>query len=188
MTVVELTIPEENRNAQWCTLARQAQGGDKRAYATLLREILPYIRSILSGSLANQDWVDDIAQEVLISVHKSLATYSADMPFHPWLRAIIQFRRTDFLRKHYKNRALKEGVQHNAEIFGHSVTNPLGAGELKDIENALEDLPAKQKQIIEKTKIQGYSTKEVAEEMGMTESAVKVSVHRAINKLKDRLG
>lgn len=188
MTVIELATPEENRNAQWSTLARQAQGGDKRAYATLLREILPYIRSILAGGLANQDWIDDIAQDVLVSVHKSLSTYSPDMPFHPWLRAIVQFRRTDFLRKHYKNRDLKDGVQSNAEIFGHSVTNPTSAGELKDIQNALDDLPAKQKQIIEKIKIQGYSTKEVADQMGMTDSAVKVSVHRAINKLKDKLG
>lgn len=183
-----LNTPEEQKSHVWRELARKSQQGDKRAYGTLLHEIVPYIRAVLSGSLANPDWIDDISQDVLISVHKSLATYSPDMPFHPWLRSIIQFRKTDFLRKHYKSKQGKESVQHNVEIFGQDVTNPVAAGELKDIENALDELTDKQKEIIEKIKIQGYSTKEVAKEMGMTDSAVKVSVHRALNKLKDRLG
>ena len=59
---------------------------------------------------------------------------------------------------------------------------------MKDIESALADLPENQRKVFEMIKIHGYSAKEVADEMGMSVSAVKVSAHRTMNKLKDRLG
>ncbi|HBR69932.1 MAG TPA: hypothetical protein DEA55_11210, partial [Rhodospirillaceae bacterium] len=94
-----------NRNAgqdeEWNGWAAAAQQGDKRAYAALLKGIAPFIRGMITGGLANADWADDIVQEVLISVHKSLHTWSPDRPFRPWLAAIASFRKADFLRRHY---------------------------------------------------------------------------------------
>lgn len=172
----------------WRELAIKAQQGDQRAYAALLRDIVPFIRAVASGSLANPDWIDDLVQDVLVSVHKSLSTYSDDRPFKPWLSAIIQFRRTDLLRKYYKNRSNKTVGLDDLEFSAQHVTNPALAGELKDIEAALADLPDNQRKVFEMIKIHGYSAQEVADEMGMSVSAVKVSAHRTMNKLKDRLG
>jgi hypothetical protein len=54
----------ENRDISkaelWKSLAIQAQKGDQRAYGALLRDILPYIKSVLTGGLANPDWIDVI--------------------------------------------------------------------------------------------------------------------------------
>ena len=175
------------QDEKWKSLAVQAQEGNKRAYSQLLHEILPYIKNVIRGGLANPDWVEDIAQEVLISVHKSLNTYSPDRSFTPWLMAIINFRKTDFLRKHYRGKKTKESVAENTDIFDQNVTNPSFAGEWKDIETALQELPDNQRKIFEMMKLKGYSAKEVADEMGMTVSAVKVSAHRTANKLKERL-
>lgn len=172
----------------WADLAHKAQGGDKRAYTKLLTDILPFIKYRIAGGLANPDWADDIAQDVLISVHKSLATYSADRPFKPWLNAIIQFRKTDFLRKHYKVKKVKESVQGNVEIFSQNVTFQEGLYELKDIQSAIASLPAKQQKIFKMMKVEGYSAKEVAADMEMSVSAVKVSAHRAASKLREILG
>ena len=172
----------------WNELAIQSQSGDKRAYNRLLSELVPYIKMRISGSLANPDWVEEITQEILISVHKSLNSYSSDRPFKPWLNAIIQFRRTDFLRKHYKNKNVKDVSQKNSEIFADNVTDNRHAGELKDIEKAMATLPEKQQKIFRLMKIEGYSAIEVAEEMEMSVSAVKVSAHRTAGKLKDMLG
>lgn len=172
----------------WRDLAVKAQSGDQRAYSALLKDIVPYIRAVASGSLANVDWVDDLVQDVLVSVHKSLSTYSEDRPFKPWLSAIIQFRKTDILRKYYKNRGNKTVDVESLEFLGQHVTNPAFAGELKDVEAALSELPENQRKVFEMIKIHGYSAQEVADEMGMSVSAVKVSAHRTQNKLKDRLG
>lgn len=171
----------------WKGWAVQAQAGDKAAYNNLLKEIVPFVRNYVAGSLANPDWADDIVQEVLISVHKSLATYRPDRPFKPWLMAIVSFRRTDFLRKHYSARGDRKTSLDNPDFMQAHVTNPAHAGEYKDIETVLSELPEKQRKVFEMIKIQGYTAKEVAGEMGMSVSAVKVSAHRTTNKLKDRL-
>lgn len=171
----------------WKDLAVRAQQGDKRAYAQLLHELVPFIKSVISGSLANQDWVEDIVQDVLISVHKSLSTYSGDRPFKPWVMSIIRFRKADLLRKYYKDLGHKKVSTENMEYYKQHVTDPGAVGELKDIEAALASLPEKQRKVFEMIKIHGYSTKEVAKEMGMSVSAVKVSAHRTMNKLRDRL-
>ncbi len=172
----------------WKELAVKAQDGDKRAYSTLLTEILPFIKASIISGLANPDWADDIAQDVLISVHKSLNSYSNDRPFKPWLKAIISFRRTDFLRKHYKIKEINERGQINAETLSEKVTFQTDLSELSYIEGAILTLPVKQQQIFKMIKVEGYSAKEVAQEMQMSVSAVKVSVHRSVNKLKKILG
>lgn len=181
-------MTDVSQNEKWKDLATKAQSGDKRAYTALLTDILPFIKARLAGGLSNPDWVEDIAQEVLISVHKSLNSYSSDRPFKPWLNAIIQFRRTDLLRKHYRDKNTKERSRENIDIFGQNVTFQATSGELKDIEKAIASLPVKQQKIFRMMKVEGYSAKEVASEMDMSVSAVKVAAHRTTNKLKDMLG
>lgn len=171
----------------WSEYAAKAQEGDKQAYNQLLKEIAPFIRNFILRSLANPEWADDIMQDVLISVHKALNTYSPERPFRPWLMAIINFRRTDYLRKHYNARENMQTTLDDFDFQRAHVTNPEHAGEYKDIETALETLSDKQRKVFEMIKIQGYSAKEVANEMGMSVSAVKVSAHRTMTKLKEIL-
>ena len=175
---------KQNRSEIWKDWAVEAQQGNKKAYNKLLTELSSFIRNYLLSRVANPEWAEDITQEVLISVHKSLNTYSGDRPFTPWLMAIISFRKTDFLRKHYSSRGDKQAPLEDAEFLSMHVTNPDHAGEYKDIEEALATLPDKQRKVFELIRIQGYTAQEVANEMNMSVSAVKVSAHRTSQKLK----
>lgn len=179
---------ERPKGEIWQGWATRAQKGDKAAYRNLLTEIAPFIRNFVVSRLANPDWADDVTQDVLISVHKSLPTYSPDRPFTPWLMAIINFRRIDFLRRHYGARKDQQTSLDDVDFIREHVTNPDHAGELKDIEAALRDIPEKQRKVFQLMKIEGYTAQEVANEMGMSVSAVKVSAHRTMNKLKKKLG
>lgn len=174
-----------SREQQWQHWAAQAQGGDKRAYHALLKDISPFIRAVAAPSLANEDWLDDLVQNVLLSVHKALATYSPDRPFKPWLLAIIHFRRSDVLRQYYRKQADKQAHYDDVPEAILPVTNPTRAGEYKDIESALAALPEKQRTVFMMMRVEGYTAKEVAKQMDMSVSAVKVSVHRTLKKLKD---
>ena len=169
-------------------LAALAQSGDKKAYNQLLVKSIPYIQNVLKGSLADQDAIEDVTQEVLISVHKALKTYSADRKFKPWLYSIIQFRRTDYLRKYYSKKENVTTDLENVEFIEKYVTNSTHAGEYKDIESALEQLPEKQKDVFVMMKVEGYTAQEVADKTGMSVSAVKVSVHRTMKKLQEKIG
>lgn len=178
---------QKPRSENWKDWAVAAQNGDTKAYNKLLKDIAPFTRNYLLPRLADPDWAEDITQEVLISVHKSLKTYSGKKPFRPWLMAIINFRKTDFLRKHYAARQDKQTTLDDSEFKTAHVTDPQHSGEYKDVEQALESLPPKQRKIFELMKIQGYTAGEVAEKMKMNVSAVKVSSHRAMQKLKHKL-
>lgn len=173
--------------SNWSALASAAQAGDKKAYRTLLTALSHYIPNYLYSGLANPEWAQDITQDVLLSVHKALPTYAPNRPFKPWLRSIIHFRRIDFLRKHYAKNKNKHTDLEDFEFRKNHVTHPDFAGEYKDIETALGAIPAKQRHIFEMMKIKGYTAKEIADEMNMSESAVKVSAYRTANKLKDAL-
>jgi len=173
---------------QWDIWAAQAQSGDQKAYRQLLNDITPYIQGSVYNSLANPDWVDDLTQNILLSVHKALATYSSERPFKPWLSAIINFRRTDFLRAHYNRRGNKAVSFDETFMENKIVTNSPHAGEYKDIERALAMLSKKQRKVFTLIKLEGYTAKEVAKKTGLTVSAVKVSAHRSTIKLKELLG
>lgn len=185
--MIEVNSPANDREQMWRQWAVLAQRGDKKAYTLLLRDIVPYIRNFIGPRVANPDWVDDITQDVLVSVHKSLNTYSPDRPFKPWLSAIIGFRRTDFLRRHYSAQQHRRASTDDAEFLRTHVTNPASAGELKDVEKALAQFPEKQRRLFTLMKIRGYSAQEAAREMKMSVSAVKVSVHRTTSKLREIL-
>ena len=173
------------QSEQWQIWAIQAQTGDKNAYNKLLTALAPYIKNVVNKRVSNLETAEDIMQEALISVHKSLHTYSPDRPFKPWLMAIVNFRLMDYMRKHYAERRDKTAtIEDNPEFLSQNVTNNDHIGELKDIEGALKTLPQNQQRIFRLIKIEGYSAKEVAKKMDMKESAVKVSAHRTLKKIQ----
>ena len=78
-----------------------AQNGDKNAYRDLLHEITPIVRATIRARrkfLQNQD-VEDIAQDILLSLHAVRATYDPTRPFMPWLMAITRNRMADAARR-----------------------------------------------------------------------------------------
>ena len=91
------------------------------------------------------------------------------------------------MRRYYSKRGDKKVDIENLDFQTEHVTKSEYAGELKDIEQALQDLPEDQRIIFQRMKIEGYTAKEVAKEMDMSVSAVKVSAHRTAKKLKGML-
>lgn len=173
-------------NQIWSDLAARAQTGDADAYRKLLSEMVPVIRRTIIRSLPNPQYADDIVQEVLISIHKALHTYDPKRPFMPWVQSIINFRRTDFLRQHYAQHDNTKVSLDDPDTPDYLITHGHD-GTIKDIEEAFDSLPDRQKKVVELMKIKGYSAEEVSEKTGMSVSAVKVSAHRALQKIRERL-
>ncbi|MDY0028396.1 MAG: sigma-70 family RNA polymerase sigma factor [Pseudobdellovibrionaceae bacterium] len=181
-----MPIPEDDQDKVWQELAVKAQSGDTSAYHDLLKSSVPVIRRSIGRTLPNSDVIDDVVQDVLLSIHKALHTYDPERPFLPWLMAIISFRRTDFLRQHYATRGNKQVSIETVDLPDY-LNSSESAVHFGDVEKALDSLPQKQKEVVELLKIKGYSTKEVSEKTGLSESAVKVTMHRALQKLKEKL-
>lgn len=167
-------------------LMRRSLAGDQRAYADLLRETARLLRPFLAKRLNFGSEVDDLLQEILLSLHKARHTYDGERPYKPWVYAIAKFRLQDYLRAHYADQ-----LRHAVELS--EVENDLAAPVTKSdisyesISGEIEKLPPKQAAILQMMHQDGYTSKEVAARTGMKESAVKVAAHRAYKILRKKL-
>ncbi|MDE3036943.1 MAG: sigma-70 family RNA polymerase sigma factor [Pseudomonadota bacterium] len=166
-------------------LMHAAQAGDGAAYAQLLREITPLIKGFLYNRLGDGLDNEDLVQEILFAIHKASHTYNTDRQFKAWMFAIADHKFKDYLRSHYRKAVLTKvdfaEIEHS---LTDDVTDAPSASELLD--EILETLPDKQRRIVRMMKIDGHSVEQVALEMNMSPSAVKVSAHRAYKLLIER--
>lgn len=167
-------------------LMQASLAGDSRAYAQALEESARLLRPYLSKRLNQRSDVEDVLQEILISIHKARHTYDGKRPFRPWLFAIAKFRLHDFLRTHYADQLRHARELDQAEhIAASDVTESPDTYE--SIKGEIDRLPGKQPAILHLLHGEGHTAKEVAAKMNMTESAVKVAAHRAYKVLRGKL-
>jgi RNA polymerase sigma-70 factor (ECF subfamily) len=177
-------VTDQNDNFE--SLMRQSLAGDQRAYAILLQKTSRLLRPFLAKRLNFGNEVDDLMQEILVSIHKARHTYDGNRPFKPWVYAIATFRLQDFLRAHYSDH-LRHAVDFD-ELEETLPENVTGSGlSYESISAEVQKLPEKQATILQLMHQEGYTAKEVAEKMGMNESAVKVAAHRAYKVLRKKL-
>jgi RNA polymerase sigma-70 factor (ECF subfamily) len=173
-------------------LIRSAQAGDATAYSELLNALVPLVKAIVRqrlGFLQSSD-VDDLVQDILLSVHVARASYDATRPFLPWLVAIARNRMADRARRFARRAALEVPSTHPPETFSPDEAN-MPASEYGDAEalaQAMKNLPDSQRRAIELTKLREMSLKEASAATGTSVGALKVSVHRGLSALRKALG
>jgi RNA polymerase sigma-70 factor (ECF subfamily) len=167
-------------------LMRKSLDGDKHAYAEILQETSRFLRPFLAKRLSFTNEVDDLLQEILLSIHKARHTYDGKRPYKPWVYAIARFRLQDYLRAHYSDHLHHADDLSELENYLHeNVTE--SAFTYESISGEVEKLPQKQAAILQLMHQEGYTAKEVAKKLGMNESAVKVAAHRAYRVLREKL-
>jgi len=169
-------------------LMRRVQEGDSAAYAQLLNDITPILRRVIRRQRAflNVEDVEDLVQEVLLSVHAVRATFDPDRPFMPWLFAIMRNRLVDGVRRYARQGACEIAIDETEVTFRAAAANTMQEdfGDARELYRAIEDLPPAQRDAIEMMKLKEMSLKEASEASGMTPGALKVATHRAMNSLK----
>jgi RNA polymerase sigma-70 factor (ECF subfamily) len=173
------------------TLMRAAQAGDSQAYARLLREITPRLHVIIKRQrqfLPAED-IEDLIQDVLISLHSVRATYDSSRPFMPWLIAITRNRLADAARRYSRQKAHETNVEEYPVTFSEEAAN-IDSAPYRDPEalrQAIAGLPPGQWQAVEMLKLREMSLKEAATASGTSVGALKVSVHRTMSALRKAL-
>jgi RNA polymerase sigma-70 factor, ECF subfamily len=163
--------------------------GDARAYRKLLAQLTAHLRGYFRRRFAfigqGPTEAEDLLQEVLLAVHTRRSSYDRLQPFTPWVHAIARYKFVDHLRR--MKSATKDIPVESAEELTSS--NDLGAVESRlDLERLLSRLSFAARQAIRYVKLEGLSVREAAARSGMSESAVKVAVHRGLKALTARIG
>jgi len=156
--------------------------GDTAAYEAFLRELSALLRGFLRGRLARiPDEVEDLVQETLLAIHNQRHTYDAAQPLTAWEHAIARYKMIDLLRRRAGREALHEPLDDELAVFASSDSE---AGDARrDLGKLLAVLPERQRLPIVHVKLQGLSVAETARQTGMSESAVKVGIHRGLKAL-----
>ncbi len=162
-----------------------ALAGDAAAYHQFLAALSAHLRAFFRKRLFQlPDEVEDLVQETLVAVHTHRHTYRPGQPLTAWVHSIARYKLIDFLRARSRREALHDPLEDDLPIFARSDTDATEAR--RDLETLLQTLPERQRTILRMTKVDGASVAETALAVGMSEVAVKVSVHRSLKALAAR--
>ena len=157
--------------------------GEAEPYRRLLNELSGLLRAFYARRCPPGIDAEDLVQETLIAVHTRRATYDAGQPFTAWAYAIARYKLIDALRR---GRAHLRAPAEEADAL-FTPANASGSADAamaaRDLDRVMADLPERTRALIRATKIEGLSTREAAERHGMSESAVKVAIHRGMKSL-----
>ena len=159
--------------------------GDERAYGQFLGALAAHLRAFFRKRLFQvPDDVEDLVQETLLAVHTNRHTYRTDQPLTAWVHTIARYKVVDHLRARSRHDALNDPLDEDLQVFAAADHDALDAR--RDLETLLQTLPARQRAALRMMKVDGASAAEAAAAMGMSEVAIKVSVHRALKTLAAR--
>ena len=158
--------------------------GDSIAHRSLLTALSGHLRSyyksrlLRSGRTAEE--TEDLVQEALIVIHTQRHTYDPEQPLTPWVYAIARYKLIDHLRR---TRVTTSDVPlENADDILAADDNAAAESQL-DLAKLLERLPERMKLSLQYVKLEGLSVAEAADRSGMSQSAIKVNVHRGLKIL-----
>ncbi|MEZ5663484.1 MAG: sigma-70 family RNA polymerase sigma factor [Burkholderiaceae bacterium] len=156
--------------------------GDAAAYQVFLQRLGRLLRGYFRRRLQGlPDEVEDLVQDTLMAVHAQRHTYRQAEPLTAWVHALARYKLVDLWRRRARHEALNEPLDDVADWL-QAPAEPESESR-RDLGRLLESLPAHQRLPILHTKLEGLSVAEAARRTGMSESAVKVGVHRGIKAL-----
>jgi RNA polymerase sigma-70 factor (ECF subfamily) len=185
----QATSSDDVRRAAWMAAA---QAGDGAAYERLLRDCVPLIKTVARRQGVVGDRVDDVVQDVLLTIHRARQTYDPARSFTAWLRVIAERRAIDLLRQTGRQGARElhaplafESYPDESSDPARGVAHAEGAGK---ISQALAGLPARQREAVQYLVLEEQSLAEAAALTRRSKGSLKVNLHRALKTLRGRIG
>ena len=167
-------------------LLLQGLAGDAAAYQAFLKDLAGHLRAFLRKRLSQiPDEVEDLVQESLIAVHNQRHTYDPSQPLTAWVVALARYKLVDLLRRRSRQDVLHDPLDEDSDVL--VATDGEAAEARRDLAKLLDTLPERQRMPIVCVKLEGLSVAQTAQRTGMSESAVKVGIHRGLKALAARI-
>lgn len=160
----------------------RAQSGDELAYREALRWIAGRMRTYFRRHLNNlPDDVEDLVQETLLALHLHRGSYDPSQAVTAWVFGIARHKLMDLYRRRGRREALHEPIDGMEDTLPAEASEEMLAN--VDLRSLLGELPQAQRAAIEMTKLEGLSVVQASARTGISESAIKVQVHRGLKRL-----
>jgi len=164
-------------------LMLRALDGDRAAQSELLSALSGYLRAYFARRMGRDaSDLEDLVQETLLAVHLKRASFDRSQPFTPWAYGVARYKLLDHYRR-MGSRA-EAPLEDAGALFAADDAAPREAR--RDLGRLLDGLPERQRNLVKDVKITGLSIEEASQRSGMSVSAVKVSIHRAVQAMARR--
>ena len=158
--------------------------GDAASHRSLLdrlsRRLRAYYKAKLVAVGRGIAEAEDLVQEAILAIHLKRHTYDSREPFTPWVHAIARYKLIDFLRRNRVSLA-QVPIDEADEVMARD--DNANADSTHDIRRLLQRLPGGMQCAIKAVKLDGMSVAEAARRCGLSESGVKVNIHRGLKAL-----
>lgn len=176
-SVTEIDLDARKREeTAWIASSRR---GDRAAFEALVKRYERRVFKLAARFFRRPEEVEDVAQETFLQIWRKLDTYSAKAPFEHWLtRVCLNCCYARFRKRRPEETGVTElDVPVAGEDPGHRL----------DAERLLATLEPDDRFVLRLLHGEGWTTNEIAQKMGWSQSKVKVRAHRARRRLRKAL-
>lgn len=173
----------------WTWLVERCKEGDRAAQKRLFDALAPKMMAVCVRYVGDRETAEDLLQEGFVTLFSRLDSYEGKGSFEGWARkifvntALMYLRKTDALK-------LSDDIGEARSLSSDEVS-PLGNIGYQELMKLIAALPAGFRTVFNMYVVEGYSHKEIAEALGMTEATSRSKLQRARLRLqemiKDRL-
>jgi RNA polymerase sigma factor (sigma-70 family) len=180
-----ITAPNDNE------IISSVLQGDQARYAELVKRYQNFVFTIALRYAPQREDAEEIAQDVFVKAYRSLADFRGDSKFSTWLYTIVSTTCISFLRK----KKLDTRSLDNEQVFevadnqdsGFRANQVEQKSKLQMVNEAIKRLSPDDAKLITLFYKGEQSLEEISRIMGLEVNTVKVKLHRARQRLKDRM-
>jgi RNA polymerase sigma-70 factor (ECF subfamily) len=178
------------RDAELNDLARLASAGDRLALDQLLARIRPmvlqYCRARIGNGMLGSQAAEDVAQDALLAVCGALGRWRPEKRVMAFVHGITSNKVVDAYRAAGRDRSVPtDGVPDSPDLSPGPEQSAMLGSEVAELRAMLDELPEHHREILVLRLALGLSAVEVAQTVGSTSGAVRVTQHRALTRLRE---
>ena len=170
-------------------LIAAALRGDTSPFGTIVEQYWNMAVALALSRINDPIEAEDVAQESFIKAYSQLRNLREPSRFAGWLSKIVAQQCTNVIRRKARERTVLSRESDALEALASaSNTNPrLSDEEVHFVRRAVRQLPAKSRRLIVMRFVAGFSTEQIARQLGKRHGTVRVWLHRAYNSLRKEL-
>ncbi len=173
----------------WVDEVRRAQGGDRDAFAAVVRGLQRPVYGLCLRLLRTEAEASEVAQETFLRAWQHLGRYDDTRPFDLWVLAIARNQCLDLLRRRAKHQT--EDVEDHAHALTSDAVSAEDAAiktqERQSLEEAMATLSTTDREVLALYYVQKRTTKEIAGVMDVAPGTIMARLFRAREKLRAQL-
>ncbi|HEX9970066.1 MAG TPA: sigma-70 family RNA polymerase sigma factor [Acidimicrobiales bacterium] len=172
-------------------LVAAAKGGDREAFDELVKATYQGAYTLAYRLTGNEEDAKDVVQDAYLRAYKSIRRFRGDAAFSTWLYRITANCASTHLGKRTKARHEELDEETSAVVDERPEIDPVQRSdaeyERRRLTEALEQLPPEMRAVVVLRDVYDLPHEAIAAELGISEGAAKVRLHRARRKLRERL-